>query len=318
MPELDLLVVGDVNPDVIVGDPELEARFGQAEQFVDHAAVVVGGSASITAMGAARLGLSVGLCGVVGDDDLGWIMEDRLTTAGVNLRHLDRDPSLPTGMSVVLDRGSDRAILTHAGTISALTAEDLDALPDRPARHVHISSYFLMSQGFQEALPSVLSRFHAAGVSTSVDTNWDPAGRWDVGAVLERCDVWLPNEAELLAVTRTQDRRTALRAARTRGCDVVAKLGDEGALAQTERGNVRVTATPASVFVDAIGAGDSFNAGYLVARLSGENVEAAVRLAVAAGTLSTRDVGGTAAQPDLVEARAWAAALGVTSGEVSQ
>ncbi len=130
--ELDLLVVGDANPDVIVSSPDLEPRFGQAEQLVDSAALVVGGSGAITAMGAARLGLRVGLCAVVGNDDLGRLMTVKLAEAGVDLEHLVVDAYRPTGMSVILNRGDDRAVLTASGTISALTPDDLAALPDHP------------------------------------------------------------------------------------------------------------------------------------------------------------------------------------------
>ncbi|HEX5017007.1 MAG TPA: carbohydrate kinase family protein, partial [Actinomycetes bacterium] len=103
MSELDLLVLGDANPDVIVSAPGLEPQFGQAEQLVDSAALVVGGSGAITAMGAARLGLRVGLCAVVGNDDLGRLMTVKLTEAGVDLRHLVVDAHRPTGMSVILN-----------------------------------------------------------------------------------------------------------------------------------------------------------------------------------------------------------------------
>jgi sugar/nucleoside kinase (ribokinase family) len=192
--ELDLLVLGDVNPDVIVSDPGLQPQFGQVEQLVDSASLVMGGSAAITAVGAARLGLGVGMCGVVGADDLGRLMVVGLTEAGVDLTRLSTDPSRPTGMSVILNRGDDRAVLTATGTISALGPDDLGALPDRPARHVHAASYYLMSRQFRDALPHAFRRFRAAGTTTSLDTNWDPEERWDLAEVLaetswERADV---------------------------------------------------------------------------------------------------------------------------------
>ena len=309
MGELDLLVLGDVNPDVIVGGSGLQARFGQVEQLVDHACLVVGGSATITAMGAGRLGLSVGLCGVVGDDDVGWFMTNRLAEARVDPSHVRRDASGPTGMSVILDRGDDRAIFTAPGTIAALSGEDLAALPDRPARHVHVASYYLMSGDFRETLPSALRRFRAAGVSTSVDTNWDPTGQWTLADLLAETDVFLPNVNELLAVTGAETVRHALADPRLAGCDVVVKRGELGAVARLNRELLAVTASPPPIFEDAVGAGDSFNAGYLAGRLTGADPQRSLRLAVAAGTLSTRGVGGTATQPDRSEAESWAAQL---------
>ncbi len=314
MSELDLFVLGDVNPDVIVSGTQLSPRFDQVEQLVDRAALVVGGSASITAVAAARLGLSVGLCGVVGDDDLGRFMIDRLTAADVDLGHVRIDASTPTGLSVMLDRGPDRAILTAPGTIAALSPADLEGLADRPARHVHVASYYLMSDAYRQALPAALRRFRGASVTTSLDTNWDPGGTWDLEAVLAETDVFLPNRAELLAVTACASVPAALDAMAAHGCDVVVKLGEVGATARTPRGTVHVAATRPPSLADAVGAGDTFDAGFVAGRLCGLDDEQALRLAVAAGTLSTRGVGGTATQPDRSEAQAWADRLTATSG----
>lgn len=314
MDELDLLVLGDVNPDVVVSAPDLQVRFGQQEQLVDRADLVVGGSATITAVGAGRLGLHVGLCGVVGDDDFGWFMTNRLTEAGLDQRHVRRDPATPTGVSVVLDRGTDRAILTAPGTIAALTPDDLTALPDRPARHVHVASFSLMSAEYRAALPAALRRFRAAGVTTSLDPNWDPSGRWELADVLAEVDVLLPNRNELLALTGATAVADALGDARLLSCDVVVKLGAAGATARVGGALLSVAAAPAAELGDSVGAGDSFDAGYLAGVLSGVGAERALRLAVSAGTLSTRGVGGTATQPDRSEAEEWAAGLTVTVG----
>ena len=78
----DLLVLGDANPDlVLTGD--VEPAFGQAERLVDDAHLTVGGSGAIVACGAARLGLRVGFCGVVGDDLFGRFLRDELERRGV-------------------------------------------------------------------------------------------------------------------------------------------------------------------------------------------------------------------------------------------
>jgi sugar/nucleoside kinase (ribokinase family) len=167
MSDLDLIVIGDANPDLILTGDDLTPEFGQIEKFIDRADLVVGGSASITAIGAARLGLSVGLCSVIGNDAAGRFMEASLAGAGVDTRYLRVDPSIPTGMSIIFMRGNDRAILTAPGTIDAVGADDLARLPDAPARHVHISSYFLTADSFRSALPGTLRRFRGTGTTTS-------------------------------------------------------------------------------------------------------------------------------------------------------
>jgi sugar/nucleoside kinase (ribokinase family) len=151
-----------------------------------------------------------------------------------------------------------------------------------------------------------------------LDTNWDPDGTWDLADVLAETDVFLPNRAELLGVTGCASVPEALDAMAAHGCDVVVKLGEVGAVSRTGRGTVRVAAMSPATFADAVGAGDTFDAGLVVGRLSGLDDEQSLRLAVAAGTLSTRGVGGTATQPDLAEAQAWADRLMVTSGAAEE
>ena len=305
MAELDLLVVGDANPDVIVSSPDLEPRFGQAEQLVDSAALVVGGSGAITAMGAARFGLRVGLCAVVGNDDLGRLMTVKLTEGGVDLEHLIVDAHRPTGMTVILDRGDDRAILTASGAIPALSPDDLAALPDRPARHVHASSFYLMSPEHRGELPGAFKRFRAAGVTTSVDSNWDPSQRWDIEALLRETDVFLPNEVELSAITRSPILDRALAVIGELGPDVAVKRGESGGVARVGDTTYRAQRTPPVEYVDAVGAGDTFDAGYLAGRLLGRDAGTCLAMAVIAGSLSTSAAGGTDGQPTLEDIEGW-------------
>lgn len=305
MSELDLLVIGDVNPDVIVSSPGLQPQFGQVEQLVDSACLVLGGSAAITAVGAARLGLRVGICGVVGADDLGQLMMVRLVGAGVDVEHLRSDTATPTGMSVIINRGDDRAVLTATGTISSLSPDDLAALPDRTARHVHAASYYLMSQEFRSALPREFGRFRAARVTTSLDTNWDPEGRWNLAALLAETNIFLPNEAELTAIARSPILSRAIEALSENTCDVVVKRGDQGGVARVGGRSFRVLRTPPVDFVDAVGAGDTFNAGYLSGLLLERDAARCLAMGVIAGTLSTAASGGTDAQPSLDEVDAW-------------
>jgi sugar/nucleoside kinase (ribokinase family) len=309
MSDLDLIVIGDANPDLIITGDDLVPEFGQVEKIIERADLVVGGSASITAIGAARLGLRVAICSVIGDDAAGRFMEASLAGAGVDTRYLRVDSSLPTGMSIIFMRGDDRAILTAPGTIDAVGADDLEHLPDVPARHVHVASYFLTGDGFRSALPAALRRFRSAGVTTSIDTNWDPQERWNLGPVLDTIDLFLPNEAEVKAVAGRRSVEEAMTALASGGPSIVVKRGSEGAVALV--GGVWTEAGPPEFdeFVDAVGAGDSFNAGYLAGILTGSEPAGALRLALAAGTLSTRRTGGTGGQATREEADALASSI---------
>ena len=130
-----VLVVGDACPDLVLrGD--VVPRFGQAEQVLDAADLVLGGSAAIVACGLARLGVPTALAALVGDDPMGELVRDRLVAAGVDVRWLATDPDVPTGMTVVLS-AADRALLTYAGTIATTTSSVVDLDLVARVRHVH-------------------------------------------------------------------------------------------------------------------------------------------------------------------------------------
>ena len=303
MTDYDLMVVGDVNPDLVLrGDAWPE--FGQVEQLVDDAQLVIGGSGAIMACGSARLGLRTVLCGVIGDDLFGRFMMDALRDAGVDRGGVAVAGDNRTGLSVILSRGEDRGVLTFPGSIGELEAGDIDLELARSSRHVHVSSYFLQ-RGVHAGLPRLFQEAHRAGATTSVDPNWDPSGAWDGGLseLLAEIDVFLPNQAEARSISRMDDTTRATRALAERASAVAVKCGREGALAVEAEEVVRVAAIPSGV-VDTIGAGDSFDAGLIAARLAGWPLDRCLRLAVACGSLSTRAVGGTAAQPSMAEAQA--------------
>jgi ribokinase len=288
---LDLLVVGDVNADLVLRGGDLVPSFGQREQLVDHAELVLGGSGAIVAAGAARLGLRVAMAGCVGDDALGRAMLEAL--AGVDVSAV-RTVAEPTGVSVGLARPGDRAVLTALGALAEFRAEDVPDALLAEARHVHVASPFL-----QPGLDVAAIAARAAG-TTSLDPGWDPHERWDLE--WDGFDVLLPNAQEAQRLAGEDDVEAAGRRLAASGPLVVVKLGADGALATGEE-IVHVRA-PQVDPVDATGAGDSFDAGFLAARLAGEDLAAALALACACGALSTRAAGGTAGQPTLDEARA--------------
>jgi sugar/nucleoside kinase (ribokinase family) len=287
---LDLLVVGDCNPDLVLMGADVVPEFGQREKLVESATLTVGGSAAITACGAARLGLGTAFVGAVGRDMFGGFMLDALAERGVDTSGCIVDAAWTTGITVALASGGDRAILTAPGAILALTGAHLDHRLVASARHLHVASYFLLD-GLRPGLPELVSAAHAAGVTVSIDPQGDPSGGWDSGltALTPQLDVLFVNEHEDAAID-------------SRGCPlVVVKQGSRGALARSSAGTARRPGLAVDV-VDATGAGDGFDAGFLAAWLAGDGVESALALGCACGALSARAVGGVAAQPTLEEA----------------
>ncbi len=291
----DVLVIGDANPDlVLTGD--VVPTFGQAETLVDSADLVLGGSAAIVACGLARLGVRVALAATVGDDLFGTFVRDSLDERGVDTRGLRVDPGVSTAVSVVLS-GGDRAILTFPGAIATTGPEVIDQDLVTSVRHVHSASYFLLPR-LAPHLPEVFARARRAGVGTSLDTNWDPARIWrGVDRLLDQTDVLLPNSAELLALTGRADRDEAARVVLGHGCRVALKDGAKGGVLWAAPDLVTRVPAPPVATIDATGAGDSFDAGYISALMEGLSPDECLVRAVTCGSLSTRAVGGTAGQP---------------------
>jgi len=299
----DVLVLGEINVDLILTANEIRPVPGQ-ERLVDDMALTMGSSSVIFACGAARLGLRVGFCGVVGDDELGQFMLRGMAARGIDVTPVRVDPALKTGITVSLSTPADRAMLTYAGSIAALTAEHVDRLLVQDARHVHVSSFYLQD-GLRSGLPGLLAQARAYGLTVSLDTGYDPREAWDgsLQETLAQVDVLMPNEIEAAAISGTPDPQGALRALVEQVSVVAVKLGTEGAIAQQGKQVVRA-APPSVVAVDTTGAGDSFDAGFVYGYLAGWPLERALRLACACGALATRVPGGTNGQPTLPEALA--------------
>lgn len=302
-----VLVIGDANPDLVLrGD--VVPRFGQEEQLLTTASFVLGGSAAIAACGLARLGVPTSLAAVIGDDVFGEQVLSALRAAGVSLDVVQTRAGAATGVSVHLSAPDDRAILTLPGTIPALDAGAVRAAVARVApAHVHVASPFL-TPAVTAQLPELLREWRAAGITTSLDTNWDPAGGWEgIAESLPYMDVLLPNRAELTAIAGVvapgaSDAAAALAAL---GPRVVVKDGADGGWSLDASGAQHAAKGIKVDVVDTTGAGDSFDAGYLAALAYGIDDESErLRWATAAGSLSTRAAGGTGAQPTLDELRA--------------
>ena len=295
-----VVVVGDANLDLLLAG-DVVPRFGQVEQLLDSADLVLGGSAAIVAAGLVRLGVPTALVAAVGDDEFGRMTRELLDRAGVDTRWLRTESRAATGLSVILSaRG--RAILTHPGAVASTTPHVLPPLGQLAGvRHVHSASVFLQPL-LAPALPAYLAMLRGAGVTTSVDTNWDPAQDWAAGrALLEHADLFLPNAAELAAITRSADRALAAAWCTARGVTVVLKDGPAGGTAWAP--NQAPISEPGIVVdvVDTTGAGDSFDAGFLSGFVAGLPMTVSLARAVAAGGLSTQSTGGTGSQPTLAD-----------------
>lgn len=288
-------MVGELNADlVLIGD--VVPTFGQVEKYIDKADLTLGSSSAIFACGAARLGLRVALVAKVGDDVLGRYVLTELAARGVDTNGVIVDSTVQTGLSIIFANKTDRAILTYAGSIGALRFVEIDQTLLAQARHLHLGSYFLLD-ALRSDVPRLFDLAHSLGLTVSLDTNYDPSETWNCGLadVLTRTDVFLPNENELCAITRAE-KWHALDLLANQIPTIAVKCGAGGAMGRQGSRIAQADAAAVAV-VDTTGAGDSFDAGFVYAYLNRWEMGHALRYATVCGSLSTRAVGGIAAQP---------------------
>ena len=297
--QYDIITFGDLCVDLIVTGGDIVPRFGQIEQLVDDYTLEMGGSCSIFACQAAKLGLRVGILGRVGDDGFGRLILRRLEESGVDTRHVAVDATLKTGLGVALCQGNDRAILTYMGSISALRPADVSDGFLASARHLHHGSFYLHT-GLRPRIPEIFGRARALGLTTSLDPNWDPDERWDASLsdALPLVDVLLPNEQEARFISGRTSAAEAAAWLRAQGVSIVAlKRGEDGATAYADEGAIDCTVRPAAPGGDSVGAGDSFDAGFLAGWLRGLPTRRCLEIGCACGRSVASALGGVEGQP---------------------
>lgn len=298
MPAYDVTVVGELNLDLILaGVPsELEP---ERELLASGLTLTLGSSSAIFAHNLAALGSRVGFISRIGGDPLGSLALERLADSGVDVSRVRRVfGSAGTGLTVILLRPGVRNILTYPGTMFELSFDDLDLDYLASARHFHLSSLFL----HRALRPRILELFETLkrrGLTLSLDTNDDPDDRWDgeLEKLLGLVDVFLPNAREAMKIARQTDLDAAIGWLEKRVPTLVVKLGAEGAIACRQGRRIRAAALPV-VAADPVGAGDSFNAGFLHQFVRGADLETCLAFGNLAGAFSTTRPGGTEAFRD--------------------
>ena len=298
MPLFDVTIAGELNLDLILyGLPEQLPP--ERELLADRMALTLGSSSAIVAHNLAALGSRVGFQSRIGDDELGPIALERLRHAGVDVSQVRVVPgTAKTGLTVILPRTGWRNILTYSGTIAEFCWDDLDLDYLTNSRHFHLSSYYLQSS-LRPRVGELLQRLKQSGLTISLDTNDDPADEWQGGLqdILRYVDILLPNEREATKIAGTEDLEPAIEKLAKLVPLLVVKLGRQGALAQ--RGNERFVSPAQEVdAVDPVGAGDSFDAGFLHQYVRGADLPTCLAAGNLAGALSTTRPGGTEAFRD--------------------
>jgi len=252
----------------------------------------IGGSTTICAAAYALLGGGASFCGLLGDDENGRLMERMLRGAGVGLELLRFTREHATGVTVNLVHDSTRTQVTYPGTLSVVDETETILRELGGFAHLHLSGVYPLAR-FLPKIGSVLAEARAAGVSTSLDTQWDPRGRWSyLSSWLPNLSYLFVNEEESLSITKKADVEAAYSELASRTACPLITMGASGVYARGRRFPAFTVAVR-----DSTGAGDTFAAGFLFASMEKAMPFAeAVRFGCAAAALCCTFTGGVSAE----------------------
>jgi sugar/nucleoside kinase (ribokinase family) len=297
LPTFDVSVIGELNLDLILYGlpPELVL---EQEHLAKDLSITLGSSSAIFAHNLACLGNKVGFSSCIGSDPFGEICLKRLGESGVDLSRVRRMPGKTTGLTVILPQRKQRYILTFPGTMYEMSERDLELGYVFGAKHLHVSSYFLQ-KGIRASLIEIFRKAKDTGLTTSLDTNDDPENRWssEIQLLFKHTDILLPNEREACKLAQVEDLEGAAEVLSQRVPVVVIKRGSQGAIARAGKEKY-VNFPPMVDAADPVGAGDSFDAGFIHQYIRGAKIEDCLKFANVAGSLSVTRPGGTEAFRD--------------------
>jgi sugar/nucleoside kinase (ribokinase family) len=292
--KFDVSVIGELNLDLILSGLPAELTL-EREHLANDLRITLGSSSAIFAHNLASIGNKVGFSSSMGTDPLGEISLKRLSEIGVDISGVRRMPGKTTGLTVIFPQGKQRYILTYPGTMFEMSEKDLELDYVFNAKHLHVSSYFLQ-KALQPALPEIFRKAKAAGLTTSLDTNDDPDDRWasDLHQLLKYVDVLLPNAREACKLASVDSPEEAADRLSKEVSIVVVKRGSQGAVAIASKS--KYEALPPKVeSIDHVGAGDSFDAGFIHQFIRGKSIEDCLKFGNIVGALSVTRSGGTEA-----------------------
>ncbi len=297
MATFDVSVIGELNLDLILYGLPKDLVL-EREHLANDLSITLGSSSAIFAHNFAQLGNKVGFSSCIGDDPFGEICLRRLGEGNVDISRVRRLKNKTTGLTVILPQRKERYILTYPGTMYDLSERELDFSYVFSAKHLHVSSYYLQ-KGLRGSWVELFRKAKEAGLTTSLDTNDDPEDRWssDIQLLLKHVDILLPNEREACKLAQADNVERAADILSQKVPVVVIKRGSQGAMVRV--GKEKYSGFPPVVdVVDPVGAGDSFDAGFIHQFIRGAKVEECLKFGNIVGALNVTKAGGTEAFRD--------------------
>jgi sugar/nucleoside kinase (ribokinase family) len=306
---LDIIVLGELNVDIILNRIDKFPEMGK-EILAGNLDLTLGSSSAIFASNLSSLGARVAFIGKIGNDGFASTVLESLESRGVDTSHIIRSETFNTGATIVLNFGNDRAMVTYPGAMEDLKVEEIDTGFLKTAKHLHFSSIFLQP-GIKPDLPRLFHEAKSMGLTTSLDPQWDPAEKWDINPkeLLPHLDVFMPNRMEFLNLTSTDSLEEGIEKIKHIAPEliVVVKDGTNGAYGWNGKTMIYQPSFLNENPEDCIGAGDSFNAGFIRKFTMGASLAECLEYGSLTGALSTTCAGGTGAFRDMKKARELAA-----------
>lgn len=295
MKEFDVLVVGELNVDIILDKINGQPVIGK-EILAENFNCTLGSSSAIFASNLSTLGSKVNFIGKVGKDHFANVIKEALDEKHVDTSNIIESTAYSTGSSIILNYDMDRAIVTYSGAMSHLDTTEISDAAIAEARHMHVSSVFLQT-AIKENIVELFKRAKSLGVTTSIDPQWDPAEEWDLDlkALLPYVDVFLPNRSEFLAITKKKSLQEGLDSVSSFANIIVIKDGEKGSHLWANQELVSKPAYLNSKVADCIGAGDSFDAGFINQFVNKKALSDCLEYGTIMGAINTTKSGGTGA-----------------------
>lgn len=291
----DVLVVGELNVDIILDKIQGFPVVGK-EIVSKEMTMTLGSSSAIFASNLSSLGNKVGFLGKIGKDDFARTVINTLKEKKVDTENIIQSEDYQTGLTIVMNYDMDRANVTFPGAMEHLRLHEITDSQLQKAKHLHLSSVFLQT-GLLSEISELFKRAKNLGLTTSMDPQWDPTEEWnlDLEELLPYMDVFMPNTEEFKHLTKCADIQSGLEKVKSYANYIIIKDGENGAHLWDGK---KLTTQPAflnSNVIDCIGAGDSFDAGFISEYLKGGSMLHCLEFGNITGAINTTASGGTGA-----------------------
>ncbi len=289
---MDVISLGQLVIDIVVKPVDRFPQTGTAD-LIQQIELHSGGCALNTAITMGILGVNVGAIGKIGSETFGDFLISDMKKHGVNPEGVRSVPSHSTSSAIVLASSEgERSFLYCPGANEELTIDDVDFRLIEKCKILHVGGAMKL---LNLDLAGVLEKAKGLSVTTSLDTDWDPSGRWL--EILEPClgyvDIFTPSIDEAKEIFGTEKPEEIADAALSYGIKIVAvKMGKAGCYVKTNEEEHRVPAFEVDV-VDSTGAGDAFVGGLLAGIVKGWNLHKAGEFAAAVGAQCVTSLGAT-------------------------